>query len=99
MPELPELVIYAENLRPHIIGRSIIGVNVNRPQVLKQITPEDFAIKATGKTIRDVARRGKTLGFFLDTVDRIDVHLMIGGEMYYQETTVPEPCVTLNFHD
>jgi len=99
MPELPELIVYAENLRPLIVGKSIVGAEVHRSRALKQITPEEFIGKLAGRVIEDVAQRGKTLGFTLDSRDRIDVHLMILGGMYYAEDAVPVPCVTLDFGD
>ena len=55
--------------------------------------------RVTEHTVWDVVRRGKTLGFSLDSGDRIDVHLMLKGNMYFAEPKIPEPCVALDFED
>jgi formamidopyrimidine-DNA glycosylase len=99
MPELPELTVYAENLRPRIVEKSIMGTDIRHSGALLQIAPEDFANRVNGRIIKDVTRRGKTLGFLLDSGDRIDVHLMLSGKMYYGESKTPEPCVIFKFHD
>lgn len=100
MPELPELEVYAENLRPLVEGRTIIGVEVLHPGVLRPTTPEAFRERVVGRIIKAVARRGKTLALHLDSGERLDVHLMIGGEMYWSEgegseAKPPEPCLAL----
>jgi len=100
MPELPELEVYAENLRPRLEGRTIAGVEVVHPGVLRPATPEAFRERVVGRRVTGVARRGKTLGLALDSGERLDVHLMIGGEMYWSEgegdaAKPPEPVLSL----
>lgn len=100
MPELPELEVYGENLRPLIEARTITGVEVVHPGVLRPATSEAFRGRVVGRTVRGVARRGKTLALHLDSGERLDVHLMIGGEMYWAEgegeaAKPPEPCLIL----
>lgn len=103
MPELPELTVYALNLRPRLAGKIIAHVDAHHPRAFRRIAPEDFAVRVKGCAIKDVIRRGKSLGFLLDSGDRIDVHLMLAGEMYYAQReagmTPPEPCLTLTFED
>lgn len=102
MPELPELEVYAENLRPRLEGRTIAGVEVVHPGVLRPATPEAFRERVVGRSVTGVARRGKTLGLALDSGERLDVHLMIGGEMFWSEGATgetakpPEPVLTLD---
>ena len=74
MPELPELAIYAENLRPRVVGKAITAVKVDHSVAFKKIIAEEFVRRVTEHTVWDVVRRGKTLGFSLDSGDRIDVH-------------------------
>lgn len=103
MPELPELTVYAENLRPRVAGKIIAHVDAHQRRAFRRIVPEDFAVRVKGCAIKDVVRRGKSLGLLLDSGDRIDVHLMLAGEMHYAERearmTPPEPCFTLTFED
>ena len=97
MPELPELAVYAENLRSCVVAKPIEAAEIHHPSALEKITAQEFAGKMKDCIIKDVVRRGKTLGFSLDSGDRIDVHLMMTGEMYFAESRVPMPCVTLKF--
>jgi formamidopyrimidine-DNA glycosylase len=103
MPELPELTVYAENLRPRVAGKIIAAAEARHPRALRRIAPDDFAVRVKGCAVKDVVRRGKSLGFLLDSGDRLDVHLMLTGEMYYAESqsrvTPSEPCLTLTFQD
>src|SRR3990172_4943083 len=103
MPELPDLSVYAENLAPKVKGKTIALVEVHQPRVLGRMEKIEFMEKLRGRTIHDVVRRGKTLGFVLDSGDRVDVHLMLTGEMYYSEVGKPAhaplPCLGLHFTD
>lgn len=103
MPELPELEVYAENLRPRVAGKIVASVETHHGGVLRRIAPEAFAVRVKGCRIKEVVRRGKTLGLLLDSGDRIDVHLMLQGEMCYAmpgpAQQPPEPCLTLVFQD
>jgi len=103
MPELPDLSVYAENLAPKVRGKTIELVEVHQPRVLERMKKAEFMEKLRGRTIHDVVRRGKTLGFLLDSGDRVDVHLMLTGEMYYSEVGKPAhaplPCLGLHFTD
>lgn len=97
MPELPELEVYAENLGPLIGGRMIAEVEVLHPGILRPASPEEFRARVVGRTVKGVARRGKTLALALDSGDRLDIHLMIGGEMFWSDEAAkpPEPCLAL----
>ncbi len=83
MAELPELTVYAEALAPLLVGRAIRSVEVHELRVLRGVGPEPFLIAVTGCRVTAVGRRGKTLAFDLATGNRIDVHLMLGGEPFW----------------
>ncbi len=103
MPELPEVEVYAENLRPRVLGKVVASVETHHGAVLRRIDPAAFAVRVKGCRIKEIARRGKTLGFLLDSGDRLDVHLMLRGEIYCAgpgpATAAPEPCLALTFQD
>jgi formamidopyrimidine-DNA glycosylase len=80
-----------------VVGKAI--VKADHSVAFKKITAEEFVRRVTEHTVWDVVRRGKTLGFSLDSGDRIDVHLMLKGNMYFAEPKIPEPCVALDFED
>lgn len=83
MAELPELTVYAEALAPLLVGRAIRSVEVHELRVLRGVGPEPFLIAVTGCRVTAVGRRGKTLALDLDAGNRIDVHLMLGGEPFW----------------
>lgn len=103
MAELPELEVYAEVLRALVTGRTITGVEVHHLRVLRRELVDRFAARVTGQRIKDVVRRGKTLAVLLGGGDRLDVHLMLGGELYYFASGLrgmaPQPVLTLSFDD
>jgi len=96
MAELPELVVYAEVLARHLVGRRIAAVDVAQPRVLRRTTAADLQAGLPGRAIAGVVRRGKTLALSLvggvggaasappdaNAGPRLDVHLMLGGEPY-----------------
>jgi formamidopyrimidine-DNA glycosylase len=54
MPELPELAIYAENLRPRVVGKAITAVKVDHSVAFKKIIAEEFVRRVTEHTVWDV---------------------------------------------
>lgn len=103
MAELPELEVYAEALRPLVTGRAVAGVEVHHPRVLRGEAADRFIARVAGPRIKDVVRRGKTLALILATGDRLDIHLMLAGEIYYFASgprgTLPQPVLTVHLDD
>jgi formamidopyrimidine-DNA glycosylase len=60
MPELPEITVFARDMRKELVGRTIGGIEVLQPKCLN-VPVEDFRAAVTGAEIRDVAPRGKWL--------------------------------------
>jgi formamidopyrimidine-DNA glycosylase len=60
MPELPEIFVFARDMRRELVGRTISGVEVLQPKCLN-VPAEDFQAALIGAEIRDVAPRGKWL--------------------------------------
>jgi formamidopyrimidine-DNA glycosylase len=91
MPELPEVQTVVDTLRPKIVGRVIARVQLNRADI---VTPPeaDLATLLTGRTVVDLARRGKRIVFTLDTGDRFYVHLGMSGRLgmnLFHQPTAP----------
>jgi formamidopyrimidine-DNA glycosylase len=61
VPELPETETIAQDLRGLIAGRSIAGVEVLRPDVLRGVRPRSLAAKLSGRSIVKAWRRAKTV--------------------------------------
>lgn len=78
MPELPDLTIFAKNLRRHLLNKEITSADVfNRAKV--NATPEAFSQALTGHAITAIDRNGKELFFTLDDGQRFACHLMLNG--------------------
>jgi formamidopyrimidine-DNA glycosylase len=77
MPELPDIELYLHALRPRVVGRRLVRIDIVSPSVLRTFEPPVEA--AQGKTIVGVSRMGKRLVFELQEELHIVVHLMIAG--------------------
>lgn len=103
MAELPELVVYAEVLARHLVGRRVGGVEVIQPRVLRRTAAAALQAGVTGRAVAGAARRGKTLALQLEGGPRLDVHLMLGGEPHLfgpgEAATAPQPTFVLRTDD
>jgi len=59
MPELPEVETIVADLRPHLVGRTIVRCELRFPSIVRHPEPEAFIDSITGLTIEAVGRRGK----------------------------------------
>ena len=66
MPELPEVEVLAQYLRPLLRGKTIQDVTVRRSKVLRPTPPQVFRRTLTGATFTGLSRRGKYLRFQLE---------------------------------
>ena len=59
MPELPEVETIVTDLRPHLIGRTIVRCELAFPTIVRHPEPEQFVDGVVGQRIEAVDRRGK----------------------------------------
>ena len=59
MPELPEIETIVADLRPHLVGRTIVRCELNFPTIVRHPEPEEFVDAVVGMRIDSVGRRGK----------------------------------------
>ena len=59
MPELPEVETIVADLRPHLVGRTIVRCELNFPTIVRHPEPEEFVDAVVGMRIDSVGRRGK----------------------------------------
>jgi formamidopyrimidine-DNA glycosylase len=80
MPELPEVQTVVSTLRPKVVGRTVRAVKLARTDI---VTPAgaDLVTLLTGRTVRDVQRRGKRIVFTLDDGNRFYIHLGMTGQL------------------
>ena len=81
MPELPETETIARDLHREVRGRTIVGVTVTRPDVLRETGADDFARRLTGARIERAWRRAKLVVLDLSTADRLVVQPRFTGAL------------------
>lgn len=89
MPELPEITAYVEALERTIGGRTLEGIRVRSPSLLRTWDPPLSA--AEGRTVRRVSRLAKRVVWTLDDDLHLVFHLMITGRFKWTApgTAVP----------
>ena len=84
MPELPEVETVVRDLRPLVVGRTILGVEVG-DRKLRRPWDAAWAARLTGVRIEAIRRRGKWILLDLSGGARLVVHLGMTGQF----TAVP----------
>jgi formamidopyrimidine-DNA glycosylase len=77
LPELPDLVVYIEALRRHVLGRRLDRIQVLSPFVLRSVDPPIESI--FGTPVAAIDRIGKRIVFAFPDSRFLVVHLMIAG--------------------
>lgn len=88
MPELPEVETIVRALRPHLVGKAILGSDVRWARTVAMPSAKKFKEQIRGLKFMEVSRRGKFLVFKL-TSDRepqdkpynLLIHLRMSGDL------------------
>ncbi len=81
MPELPEVETIRRELKPYVLNRRIIKINIQRPDIIGYPSADVFRKGVTGKTINNLVRKAKYLIFELNTDMSMIVHLRLSGQL------------------
>ena len=82
MPELPEVETVARDLRPRLVGATIVGARTNWVRTLRSQDPMAFAEGVTGRRILAVGRRAKLLVLELSDDAALTIHLKMTGQLF-----------------
>jgi formamidopyrimidine-DNA glycosylase len=82
MPELPDITVYLERLRPRIQGQMLHTVRIVSPFLLRTVDPPLQEIE--GRTIQGVSRLGKRIVWSLGDELYLILHLMIAGRLHWK---------------
>src|SRR5205814_10202119 len=82
MPELPDIVVYLECLRPRILGQPLDRIRLLNPFLLRTVDPPPSA--AEGRTVIGLRRPGKRFAIALDPDLFLVLHLMIAGRLHWK---------------
>ena len=89
MPELPEVETVAADLRPHLVGKTIVRVELRFPTIVRHPEPFLFEGGIAGRRIEALTRRGKYILFHLDGGELLVVHLGMTGQLRYVKPEEP----------
>ena len=89
MPELPDIEVYLEALRPRIQGQPLEAVRLGSPFLLRTVEPP--VARLIGKRVEDLRRLGKRIVFGFEGKLFAVLHLMVMGRLHWKKrgTKVP----------
>ena len=90
MPELPEVETVARDLRPRIVGATIVGARSSWARTLRSHAPEAFAEAVAGRQVLAVGRRAKQVLIELSGEAALTVHLKMTGQLFVVPANAPE---------
>jgi formamidopyrimidine-DNA glycosylase len=89
MPELPDIEVYLDALRPRVVGQVLQRVRLINPFLLRTFDPP--ISDAEGRTVTGVRRLGKRIVFALDADLFLILHLMIAGRLHWKPSGAKPP--------
>jgi formamidopyrimidine-DNA glycosylase len=85
MPELPDIVVYLEALKPRIRNQTLERVTIASPFLLRTAVPPITSV--AGRQVVDLRRLGKRICIGLEGDLWLVLHLMIAGRLHWHEQT------------
>jgi formamidopyrimidine-DNA glycosylase len=82
MPEIPDVVVYIERLRPRIEGQILEHIRMASPFLLRTVDPPIFEVE--GRRVLGLRRLGKRIVVSLDADLFLVLHLMIAGRLHWK---------------
>jgi formamidopyrimidine-DNA glycosylase len=89
MPELPEVETIVADLRPHLVGRTIVRCELRFPSIVRHPEPEAFVDSVVGLRIEALRRRGKYILAGLEGGALLVVHLGMSGQLRLVDPETP----------
>ncbi len=89
MPELPEVETIARDLRPLVVGRTIMGVWTDWPRVVAYPGVDAFMAGVRDREVRSVERRAKWLLLGLDGGLVLAIQVKMTGQLFVVPADAP----------
>src|SRR5262249_38137688 len=83
MPELPDVLLYIESLKPRILQQPLERVRLSSPFVVRSVAPHISRIH--GRTVKALSRLGKQIVWEFEGDFFLVIHLMIAGRFQWKE--------------
>jgi len=87
MPELPEVETFARQLKPALVGKTILSADLRWKRTLATPSPKKFKEQIEGQKIIDIGRRAKYLNIQLKDFNLI-IHLRMSGDLLVRNSTI-----------
>ena len=87
MPELPEVETFVRQLKPALVGKTILSIDLRWKRTLAMPSPRKFKEQIRGQKIIDVGRRAKYLNIQLEDFSLL-VHLRMSGDLLIKNSTI-----------
>jgi formamidopyrimidine-DNA glycosylase len=81
MPELPEVETIKNELLPHVLGRTITGMELFWERIVRRPPVDEFRSLVIGQKICGLSRRGKYLFFHLSGGRVLVMHMKMTGSL------------------
>ena len=91
MPELPEVETIVRDLRPALLGRTILRATLSHDDVLRDVTRRRLLAGLRGAAIRDLSRRAKHAVLELDTGRRLVIQPGMSGVLLIASEPLSAP--------
>jgi formamidopyrimidine-DNA glycosylase len=79
VPELPDITVYVEKVREHLVGQVLRGVRIINPFVLRTAVPPVSILE--GRAVIDARNLGKRVVLAFEGGCFVVIHLMIAGRL------------------
>ena len=89
MPELPDVEVYLECLRPRVLNRPLERIRLFSPFLVRSVEPPPAAVE--GKKVLTLGRLGKRLLLGLEDDLFLVLHLMIAGRLRWKKPGARSP--------
>lgn len=89
MPELPDIEVYLDCLRPRVIGQQLKRIRLANPFLLRSVDPPVFEIEQ--REVIGLRRLGKRIVFEFESELFLVLHLMIAGRLQWKSAGAKPP--------
>ena len=88
MPEKPEVITVANNLKKELLNKKITGCNIYWDNIIAYPTSKEFKEKVLNETINSISTRGKFILLSLDHYSLL-IHLRMEGKFFFRKKNDP----------
>ena len=83
MPELPDIVVYIEALKPRMVGHRLRHIRIRHPFLLRSVALAPSEVE--GREVQKIRRIGKRIAIGLEGDAWLVLHLMIAGRLHWRD--------------